>query len=419
MDQLVRLDNQSEGRSFFHLDGLRSTVSLTTDAGSARQSIFYDAWGNERDRIGASASKFTFTGHEKDDETGLIYAKARFYDSDVGRFLSEDDFLGEVDSPPSLHRYAYALNNPLVFIDPSGFFAQQLAELATKEKERQATVEATKEIVGSGLGGQLAAVDPDAVPQEVDRGPQHMRSLEEQRKLAAEALENPDASATTVTEDDGLLSTGIPALDAELKRRKDFEKARQTIGRTGTAVGETALPLLAGTADDATVLLTGKDLNEKESSRLVAGFGVFLPFISGSELRLLKKGGDELLEATRPLLKQPPHRVVNALKDFQPRKFQFGDRTFLIDKSGMKHILERHHPEYWNGTLRSQQTFLDPSLEVDEVADIAENVLQQNRSRLIERGNVGAYPVVGEVGGVKYQVGINNGRIAQMFPIPN
>jgi hypothetical protein len=40
MDQLVRLDNTSEGRSFFHLDGLRSTVSLTNDAGGSRQSIF-------------------------------------------------------------------------------------------------------------------------------------------------------------------------------------------------------------------------------------------------------------------------------------------------------------------------------------------------------------------------------------------
>jgi RHS repeat-associated protein len=120
MDQLVRLDNRGEGRSFFHLDGLRSTVSLTDADGGPRQSIFYDAWGNERDRIGASANNFTFTGHELDEETGLIYAKARFYDAEVGRFLSQDDLLGEADSPPSLHRYFYANQNPLAFIDPNG-----------------------------------------------------------------------------------------------------------------------------------------------------------------------------------------------------------------------------------------------------------------------------------------------------------
>jgi len=120
MDQLVRLDNRNESRSFFHLDGLRSTVSLTDSGGGSRQSIFYDAWGNERDRIGTSANNFTFTGHEFDEETGLIYAKARFYDADVGRFLSQDSLLGTIDAPPSLHRYVYTFSNPTRFIDPHG-----------------------------------------------------------------------------------------------------------------------------------------------------------------------------------------------------------------------------------------------------------------------------------------------------------
>ena len=120
MDQLVRLDNRNEGRSFFHLDFLGSTVGLTDAAGSARQSIFYDAWGNERDRVGASANRFTFTGQEIDRETGLYYFKARFYDAETGRFLSQDDVLGEVSDPPDLHLYAYAQMNPLVFVDPTG-----------------------------------------------------------------------------------------------------------------------------------------------------------------------------------------------------------------------------------------------------------------------------------------------------------
>jgi RHS repeat-associated protein len=130
MDQLVRLNNRNEGRSFFHLDFLGSTVGLTDAAGGSRQSIFYDAWGNERERIGSSANNFTFTGHELDEETGLIYAKARFYDANIGRFLSQDDVLGEVSDPPDLHLYAYAQMNPLIFIDPSGNieFIQDLRE---------------------------------------------------------------------------------------------------------------------------------------------------------------------------------------------------------------------------------------------------------------------------------------------------
>ena len=140
LDQLVSLDNTTEGRSFFHLDILRSTASLTDDVGGTRQSIFYDAWGNERDRVGSSANNFTFTGHEKDEETGLIYAKARFYDPDVGRFLSQDTVLGDVGNPPSLHRYSYVMQKPFRFVDPTGNLPENVSFLGEDVKELVETV---------------------------------------------------------------------------------------------------------------------------------------------------------------------------------------------------------------------------------------------------------------------------------------
>ena len=45
---------------------------------------------------------------------------ARYFDPKLGRFLTQDSFLGNHDNPPSLHRYAYGYNNPLVYIDPDG-----------------------------------------------------------------------------------------------------------------------------------------------------------------------------------------------------------------------------------------------------------------------------------------------------------
>jgi RHS repeat-associated protein len=137
LDQLVSLDNRNEGRSFFHLDILRSTVNLTNESGDTRQSILYDAWGNERDRIGVSANKFTFTGHELDDETGLIYARARFYDPQVGRFISQDSVLGDIAEPPSLHRYSYAGANPAKYIDPLGTFKLDVHMSVTIESIRE------------------------------------------------------------------------------------------------------------------------------------------------------------------------------------------------------------------------------------------------------------------------------------------
>ena len=168
LDQLVSLDNTSEGRSFFHLDFLGSTANLTETVGSTRQSILYDAWGNERDRIGTSANKFTFTGHEKDEETGLIYAKARFYDPDIGRFLTQDDVTGRADSPPSLHRYYYVHQNPLFFVDPTGNvaliqkirkkmrqFQEDIIDWAVEDEEQKDRHK--KDPLGAGMGAGIAS----------------------------------------------------------------------------------------------------------------------------------------------------------------------------------------------------------------------------------------------------------------------
>ena len=69
------------------------------------------------------------------------------------------------------------------------------------------------------------------------------------------------------------------------------------------------------------------------------------------------------------IVKANPQKVINALKDFISVKWNFGNQNFLLDKKGMKHILERHHPEYWNGTIKNTQTFLDKSIGLLPVFD--------------------------------------------------
>lgn len=81
-----------------------------------------DAWGNYRnpEELEASKNRFGFTGHLFDRETGTYYAKARYFDPGLGRFLSQDTYLGEIDNPPSIHRYTWAHNRPTYFVDPTG-----------------------------------------------------------------------------------------------------------------------------------------------------------------------------------------------------------------------------------------------------------------------------------------------------------
>lgn len=61
-----------------------------------------------------------FTGYERDAETGLNFAQARYQSSIQGRFISVDPLGGGIKNPQSLNRYVYVLNNPLRLVDPSG-----------------------------------------------------------------------------------------------------------------------------------------------------------------------------------------------------------------------------------------------------------------------------------------------------------
>jgi len=63
-----------------------------------------------------------FTGYERDNETGLDFAEARYNSSSLGRFTSPDPFGGGMSpaSPQSFNRYAYVDNNPVNRTDPSG-----------------------------------------------------------------------------------------------------------------------------------------------------------------------------------------------------------------------------------------------------------------------------------------------------------
>ena len=54
----------------------------------------------------------------------LMFNRARFYDTNTGRFQSQDTYRGEDAAPPSLHRYVYCVNNPVRYTDPSGLVAR-------------------------------------------------------------------------------------------------------------------------------------------------------------------------------------------------------------------------------------------------------------------------------------------------------
>ncbi|MFF3140769.1 DUF6531 domain-containing protein [Streptomyces sp. NPDC057927] len=109
-------------------------------------------------------------------------------------------------------------------------------------------------------------------------------------------------------------------------------------------------------------------------------------------------------------------KVENALKDWQSRRYQFGSDQFMLDKKNLAHVLERHHPEYWDGSVKQKQSFLDGKMSIKDVEDAITETLNQNRDKLTSRGPMGMYQVEGKVNGVDYVLGIKNGHIGQFYP---
>ena len=113
---------------YYHNDHLGNPVAITNEDGEVVWKADYEPFGEifNEENI-QTTNKYNYNTKELDKNTNLLYYGNRFYDSNIGRFTTADTVKGSLGAPQSLNRYAYTLNNPLKYIDPSGnevIFAQ-------------------------------------------------------------------------------------------------------------------------------------------------------------------------------------------------------------------------------------------------------------------------------------------------------
>lgn len=108
---------------FAHGDHLGSTNLITDNTGQVIEVSENTPYGTLYHHEGPSTSPHQFTGQRLDPSTGLHFYNARYYDSQLGRFISPDPFVQDPGDPQTLNRYSYVRNNPINLVDPSGYFS--------------------------------------------------------------------------------------------------------------------------------------------------------------------------------------------------------------------------------------------------------------------------------------------------------
>lgn len=106
--------------TYIHRDALGSVTAVTSSSGLLAYQSRYKAFGEmSRTAYDLPTTRLGFTSREK-SVSGLMQYRSRYYDPSQSRFLQQDEYRGSEGMPPSLHRYTYVYNNPILFFDPSG-----------------------------------------------------------------------------------------------------------------------------------------------------------------------------------------------------------------------------------------------------------------------------------------------------------
>ncbi len=129
-----------DGNTYLYRKNAQGDVIALCDTNGAVVATYtYDAWGNcevcptavidnnrksEYNKTVANLNPIRYRSYYFDTETGLFLVSSRYYDPETGRFISPDDISYlDPESIGGLNLYAYCLNNPVMYADPTGHFA--------------------------------------------------------------------------------------------------------------------------------------------------------------------------------------------------------------------------------------------------------------------------------------------------------
>ena len=122
--------------NFYTYNGHGDVAQLTNSSGAITKQYSYDAFGVEINKADNDTNPFRYCGEYYDTETDSVYLRARYYKPTAGRFITEDSYwnvgnmiFGDNNNFPEINSilqstvlYTYCNNNPVKYIDPSGYY---------------------------------------------------------------------------------------------------------------------------------------------------------------------------------------------------------------------------------------------------------------------------------------------------------
>jgi RHS repeat-associated protein len=143
---------------YYHEDNLNSSSALSDSSHNQIEVDSYYPFGRALTANPQASFQVSrrFTGQVFDNETGLYYYNARYFDPELGRFIQADPKIPDLANPQSYNRYSYCLNNPLRYTDPTGHdpaYSMMFAGLSARE-----TVDAARIAAPITIGASVAVL---------------------------------------------------------------------------------------------------------------------------------------------------------------------------------------------------------------------------------------------------------------------
>ncbi|HHV41888.1 MAG TPA: RHS repeat-associated core domain-containing protein, partial [Clostridiaceae bacterium] len=241
--------------SYYYLyNGHADVTALVNKNGNIAATYYYDAFGNILEQTGDVDNNITYSGYQYDEETGLYYLNARMYDPKIARFLQEDTYRGNPNDPLSLNLYTYCHNNPIVYWDPTGHWAQGDENLNDDAKVK---------IIALGNAWQAATTQ-----DERDRIHQQAQDIRKNQ----DSWQTVDSNGNLVKKDTLVQINNVSSFDSAMIAAmsdgiisvEENRNAQKLIGATATSTrtaGTSLSPDVAVTVFSSTTIIGKSDIN--------------------------------------------------------------------------------------------------------------------------------------------------------------